>query len=293
MSALQITAIVLCFTIPLLGWALLFRQSYRFYRLFQTGAPDPTRNDHPATRVWTVLREFLGHTRLARLPIVAIAHWFTALGFFLLFATLVNAFFQLIWADFRLPIVGGFVPFEWLIELFAGIGFIGICVLIWIRQRNHPRSAEGAAGRRSRFFGSVWWQAYYVEFTIFAVMLCIMVLRTLEARLVQIDHPTESLVLHFPLSGWGAQWLWQGADKGTVEQLIYLVAMLKILVSFAWMITISLSPTMGVAWHRFLAFVNIWFKRARLRAHLARCRPADDGRRQAVRHGGHGGPRRG
>ena len=97
------------------------------------------------------------------------------------------------------------------------------------RQRNHPRSAEGTAGRRSRFFGSVWWQAYYVEFTIFVVMLCIMVLRTLEARLVQIDHPTESLVLHFPLSGWGAQWLWQGADKGTVEQLIYLVAMIKIL----------------------------------------------------------------
>ena len=37
--------------------------------------------------------------------------------------------------------------------------------------------------------------------------------------------------------------------------------MLKILVSFAWMITISLTPTMGVAWHRFLAFVNIYFKR--------------------------------
>ena len=27
------------------------------------------------------------------------------------------------------------------------------------------------------------------------------------------------------------------------------------------MITISLQPTMGVAWHRFLAFFNIWFKR--------------------------------
>jgi len=30
MSALQITAIVLCFTIPLLGWILLFRQVFRF-----------------------------------------------------------------------------------------------------------------------------------------------------------------------------------------------------------------------------------------------------------------------
>ena len=55
--------------------------------------------------------------------------------------------------------------------------------------------------------------------------------------------------------------MYKRQDKGTVEQLIYLVAMLKILVSFAWMITISLTPTMGVAWQRFLAFVNIYFKR--------------------------------
>ena len=37
--------------------------------------------------------------------------------------------------------------------------------------------------------------------------------------------------------------------------------MLKIVISFAWMITISLNLTMGVAWHRFLAFFNIWFRR--------------------------------
>jgi len=37
--------------------------------------------------------------------------------------------------------------------------------------------------------------------------------------------------------------------------------MVKILISFAWMITISLNATMGVAWHRFTAWPNIWFKR--------------------------------
>ena len=39
------------------------------------------------------------------------------------------------------------------------------------------------------------------------------------------------------------------------------MAAVKILISVAWLITISLQPTMGVAWHRFLAFFNIWFKR--------------------------------
>ncbi|MEI2766565.1 MAG: (Fe-S)-binding protein [Dermatophilaceae bacterium] len=260
MSPLQIVAITLCFTIPLLGWILLFRQVVRFTRVFRSGQPDASRRDEPAARTWTLAKEFLGHTRLSRLPIVSIAHWFTALGFLILFATLVNAFFQLIWADFRLPVLGHFAPFEWVIELFAGFGFVAICVLIVIRQLNHPRKAAGVAGRRSRFFGSVWWQAYYVEFTIFTVMLCIMLLRTLEARLVQITSPAESLVVHFPLSGWGTV-LWQWLDLEGVKQAIYLVAMVKILVSFAWMITVSLQPTMGVAWHRFLAFFNIWFKR--------------------------------
>ncbi len=260
MSALQITTIALCFTIPLLGWALLFRQVGRFAKVFRMGQPDSSRTDNPTARTWTVVKEFLGHTRMARLPLVAIAHWFTALGFFLLFATLVNAFFQLIWADFRLPVVGHFPPFEWLIEVFAVFGFIGIVVLILVRQLNHPRSADGEKGRRSRFFGSTWWQAYYVEFTIFVVMLCIISLRTQEAALIEKIEPGTNIALHFPLTGW-ARGIWGGLSEQWLRESIYVVAAVKILVSFAWMITVSLQPTMGVAWHRFLAFVNIWFKR--------------------------------
>ena len=259
MSALQIIGIALCFTIPLVGWALLFKQVWRFSALYRAGQP-ASRTDNPTARTWTLVKEFLGHTRMSRLPVVAIAHWFTALSFLILFSTLVNAFFQLIWADFRLPIIGHFPPFEWLVEVFAWGGLIGIVALIVIRQLNHPRTAAGEAGRRSRFFGSVWWQAYYVEFTILAVTICILLLRTLEAAMLRLTHPEESIALHFPLTGWLAQ-IWEGLSLDTQENLVYVVATVKILVSFAWMITISLQPTMGVAWHRFLAFPNIWFKR--------------------------------
>ncbi len=259
MSPLQVVAIALCFTIPLAGWALLFRQVARFTQLYRAGAP-VNRTDNPMGRTLTLAREFLGHTRMARLPIVAVAHWFTALSFLVLFATLVNAFFQLIWAEFRLPLIGHFPPFEWLIELFAWTGFVGIIVLIVIRQIAHPRSAAGEHGRRSRFFGSVWWQAYYVEFTILAVTTCIVLLRTLEAALIELIEPGTNLALHFPLTGW-ARGLWDGFSEEGLRNWIYLVAMVKILISFAWMITVALQPTMGVAWHRFLAFFNIWFKR--------------------------------
>ncbi len=260
LGPIQIVALVLCFVIPLIGWALLFRQVTRFVQHYKLGQKDSSRTNEPAKRTWTLLKEFFGHTRMSRLPVVAIAHWFTALSFFVLFATLVNAFFQLVQPDYRLPIIGHFPPFEWLIEFFAWTGLIGILVLIAIRQKNHPRSAAGADGRRSRFFGSVWWQAYYVEFTILAVCFCILLLRTLEAAIVKLHEPGTSLALHFPLTGW-LSGIWSGLSLSGLAQWVYLVAMVKILVSFAWMITISLQPTMGVAWHRFLAFPNIWFKR--------------------------------
>jgi len=260
LGPLQIVALVLCFVIPLVGWALLFRQIGRFVALYRLGQADGSRTGDPGARTWTVAKEFFGHTRMSRLPVVAAAHWFTALSFFVLFATLVNAFFQLVQPDYRLPVIGHFAPFEWVIEFFAWTGLIGILVLIVIRQRNHPRSAAGEAGRRSRFFGSTWWQAYYVEFTILAVCFCILVLRTLEAAIVKLHEPATSLGLHFPLTGW-LSGIWSGLSLPTLANWVYLVAMIKILVSFAWMITISLQPTMGVAWHRFLAFPNIWFKR--------------------------------
>ena len=40
-----------------------------------------------------------------------------------------------------------------------------------------------------------------------------------------------------------------------------MVAFIKIVISLAWLITISRVLNMGVAWHRFSAFFNIYFKR--------------------------------
>ncbi len=260
LGAVQVVAIVLCTVVPLIGWALLFRQAGRFVALYRMGQPDATRTNEPWARSWTLAKEFLGHTRMSRLKVVAAAHWFTALAFIILFTTLVNAFFQLVQPDYRLPVIGHFAPFEWVVELFAWAGLVGIVVLMLVRQKEHPRSAAGEGGRRSRFFGSTFWHAYYVELTIFFVTICIVLLRALEAAMVQRLEPETSLALHFPLTGWMAGF-WSGASLPTLATWVYVVATVKILISFAWMITIALQPTMGVAWHRFLAFPNIWFKR--------------------------------
>jgi Fe-S oxidoreductase len=260
MSALQVVALVVCLGVTAVAVALFARTIGGFVRVFGLGQPDGSRRGEPGSRTATLVREFLGHTRMARLPVVAVAHWFTMIGFGVLFFTLVNAFGQLLDPEFVLPVIGHFFLYEWITDLFAFAGFFAILVLMAVRQRNHPRSAPGEGGRRSRFFGSTFWQAYYVELTILGVTICIGFLRAFEWTLSRLQGTGYDTALHFPLTGWIGNFF-TGLSTGTIENLVVIVAAVKILISFAWMITIALVPTMGVAWHRFLAFPNIWFKR--------------------------------
>jgi Fe-S oxidoreductase len=258
MSALQIVAVVVCLVVTLTAIALFVRVIRQFLAVFGLGQPDPTRTDEPGTRTVTLVREFLGHTRMSRLPVVAAAHWVTMIGFGVLFFTLVNAFGQLVDPEFRLPLIGHFFLYEWVTDFFAFAGFFGILTLISIRQWIHPRGQ--AQPRRSRFFGSTFWQAYFVEFVILGVTICIGLLRALEWTLARQLGTGQDTALHFPLTGWIGN-LFLDLPTSTVKNLIVIVAAVKIVISFTWMIVISLTPTMGVAWHRFLAFFNIWFKR--------------------------------
>ncbi|MEP7368954.1 MAG: heterodisulfide reductase-related iron-sulfur binding cluster, partial [Dermatophilaceae bacterium] len=256
MSALQIVALVVCLVVTVVAVALFAQMIARFIATFQIGQDDRTRSNEPATRTMTLVREVLGHTRMSRLPIVGAAHWFVMVSFGLLFLTLVTAYGQLFDPNFALPLIGRFFPYEWATELIAWASLVGIVVLISIRQRNHPRSL----GRRSRFFASTFWQAYYVELTILGVVILVLTLRGIEYALGVANNEWWANSLHFPLSFFIGK-AFSGLSIGALEALTFVVAALKILISLAWVITVSVQPTMGVAWHRFLAFFNIWFKR--------------------------------
>jgi Fe-S oxidoreductase len=128
---------------------------------------------------------------------------------------------------------------------------VSIVVLILIRLLNLP----ALRGRRSRFFGSRMWQAYFVEGVIVGIGVCILTLRGLEYALA--NEPSRE---HYPLTYFIGAWF-SDLSTATLVNLIYLVAMTKIVISFTWMIVLALNATMGVAWHRFTAWPNIWFKR--------------------------------
>ncbi|PBC97423.1 Fe-S oxidoreductase [Streptomyces sp. Ag82_O1-15] len=251
---MQLAAIIVSLVLAVVGVALFSRaiaQIYRFVRLGQD-VPAGTRTDDWTARTVTVVREFLGHTRMNRWGVVGVAHWFVAVGFFSLVATLVNAFGQLFLADWTLPIIGHWLPYEIFVEFIGLMTTLGILTLIVIRQLSRP----DRPGRKSRFAGSNAGQAYFVESVILIIGLAIMTLRGLEGALADVHGYEAAYFASYPIVA-----AFKGTSVGTLQNLIYLTAMIKIGTSFIWMITVSLKTDMGVAWHRFLAFPNIWFKR--------------------------------
>src|SRR6478735_2870321 len=188
MSALQIVAVVVCLGVTAVAVALFAKTVNHFLATFRLGQPED-RGDDKGARTRTLLREFLGHTRMSRLPVVAIAHWFTMVSFGVLFFTLINAFGQLFQPEFVLPLIGHFFLYEWVTDFFAFAGFISIVVLMAIRQKNHPRSAAGEDGRRSPILiGHFFLYEWVTDFFAFAGFISIVVLMAIRQK----NHPRSA-----------------------------------------------------------------------------------------------------
>ncbi|GHF44468.1 Fe-S oxidoreductase [Streptomyces mashuensis] len=251
---MQLAAIIVSLVLIAVGVALFGRALLQLYRFMRLGQPVPagSRTDDPAQRTVTVVKEFLGHTRMNKWGVVGVAHWFVAVGFFSLLLTIVNAIGQLFKADWILPVIGDWAPYNVFVEFLGTMTALGILTLIVVRQLSKP----GRAGRKSRFAGSNFGQAYFVEAVILIVGVCIFMLHALEGAQHHVDGYEASFFISYPVVSW-----LEGMDVSTLQNLTYFFAGLKIATSFIWMITVSLKTDMGVAWHRFLAFPNIWFKR--------------------------------
>ncbi|MFF2654615.1 (Fe-S)-binding protein [Streptomyces sp. NPDC058045] len=250
---MQIAAIVVSLVVSVAGVALATRASVYLYRFMRTGQPVPagSRTNAPAQRSATLVREFLGHTRMTQWRLVGFAHWFVAIGFYTLLLSLVSAYGELFNPHFSLPLVGHWVVYEVYTELLGALIALGCATMLVIRMLSRPSKP----GRKSRFAGSTSWQGYYVGFTIVGIGLCIVMLRALGGALDPSGYGVRHLV-SYPISN-GLE----GLSTHTLENLVYLFAGLKVTLSLAWACTIGLNPSMGVAWHRFLGFPNIWFKR--------------------------------
>jgi Fe-S oxidoreductase len=227
-------------------------RSLELYRRIKAGQPDPTRGNNKTQRFALMVREVLTHAKMLNFTGSGIAHWFVMIGFVSLFGTLLTAYGQIIDPHFVLPVIGHIAPYNFFVELITWLTGISIVALIAIRQVTRFTNK----GRASRFFGSGSWKAYFVEATILAIVFCVIALRGLEGALLGYSGNPWDFALSKP-----AVRVFDDLDSTTLEQWIVIIASLKIIISMTWFIVIAANLTMGIAWHRFLAPFNIFFKR--------------------------------
>ncbi|MEJ6760585.1 MAG: (Fe-S)-binding protein [Candidatus Planktophila sp.] len=237
------------YLITLFALVLLTVRVRQLVAIYKKQQPDPTRSGNKSARLANMFKEVLGHTKMLNFTGTGIAHWFVMIGFGALFGTLITAYGQVISPDFALPIIGHFVGYELFAEVIAALTGISIVTLIGIRQVTRFRKSN-------RFSGSGMGKAYYIEATILAVVFAVFALRGLEGALAG----ESEWNWHYAIS-WPAVLAFNSLSTAAIQNAIVIVATVKIVVSMAWFIVIASNLTMGIAWHRFLAFFNIYYKR--------------------------------
>ncbi|MDT5033912.1 MAG: hypothetical protein QOC94_4083, partial [Actinoplanes sp.] len=245
MGTVQIVATVLAGIVTLVAVVLAGRAVLTLTRVIRLGQSDPARFGDKGIRTRTMLRETLGHTRMLQWGMVGAAHWFVMVSFMILVLLVIEAYFEVVDPAGGLPIIGHWVGYGLGTEIVGVLGLAGIIVLITVRQITRRT-------RLSRFTGSTMWQAYFVEAVILGVLVCGFLIRGFKVANDTFEFPVWAT----PVSHLVGAALPAAADGPTW------VALVKLGISMGWLIVIGLNVTMGVAWHRFLAFFNIFFKRS-------------------------------
>ncbi|WP_273168620.1 (Fe-S)-binding protein, partial [Actinomyces israelii] len=269
-----ICAVVVALT-TVVGVAVFARACCTIVARMRVGRPVARERLHPVgRRLVRMLAEVVGHTAFRGRPWIRAAHWLVMVSFPLLFLTLVTGYGQVLARPtWGLPWLGHQAWWAWVVEVTAWLSTAGILHLIVVRRRKTRRAAappfpdaEEGAGRprTSRFAGSSAAQAHFVEAVVAGVVACVLVLRMLEhARLAVSDDGAERALAgwtHFPLTAWSGPLLEPLGATG-LAIAITVVATIKVVISMSWFVVVGLQPSMGVAWHRFLAFVNLYARR--------------------------------
>jgi Fe-S oxidoreductase len=243
----QVVTTVLAAAITAVAVWLAVRAVRRMVAVIRLGQPDPTRSGEPGLRTRNMLAETFGHTRMLRWSVVGAAHWFVMIGFIVLSLLVLEAYFEVVSPTAGLPLLSGLAIWGLATEWISILGTLGILVLIATRVSNRPSRPGG----RSRFTGSTMWQGYFVEAVVLVVLILGMLIRGFQVATDHFAYPVWAAPVSHALGAVLPDW----------PAAISIVALVKISVSMTWLIVISLNVTMGVAWHRFTAFFNIFFKR--------------------------------
>ncbi|MFD7848098.1 heterodisulfide reductase-related iron-sulfur binding cluster, partial [Nocardia sp. NPDC059764] len=246
MNALTVTLGTIGAVFTVFCWASFIGGTRNIVRTVMVGqsAPDRWRPFFP--RFKTMFVEFLAHTRMNKFRTVGWAHWLVMIGFLAGFILWFEAYGQTFDPEFHWPIIGSWGIYH-LVDEFLGIGtVIGIIVLIVIRQLNHPR----VPARLSRFSGSKFAPAYVIESIVLVEGLGMVFVKAGKIATYHESHTwsdffTEQVAKLLPES----------------IAMVSVFAFIKLISGATFLLLVGRNVTWGVAWHRFAAFPNIYFKR--------------------------------
>ncbi|MEV6770602.1 (Fe-S)-binding protein [Nocardia sp. NPDC051030] len=246
MNALTVTLGTIGAVFTVFCWASFIGGVRNIARTIMVGqsAPDRWRPFFP--RIKTMLVEFLAHTRMNKFRTVGWAHWLVMIGFLAGFILWFEAYGQTFDPEFHWPIIGSWGIYH-LVDEILGIGtVVGILTLIAIRQLNHPRVPE----RLSRFSGSKFAPAYVIE------------------SIVLVEGLGMVFVKAGKIATYGESHTWSDFFTEQVAKLlpesiamVSIFAFIKLCSGALFLLLVGRNVTWGVAWHRFSAFPNIYFKR--------------------------------
>ena len=251
MSPVTITLGIIGLVVSIFCWGSFVLGVVQMVRTILIGQKDGMSRFTPFfPRLGTLIKEFLAHTRMVRIKTVGFAHWFVMVGFLLGFVIWFESYIVVFNPHAGWPWLSGTGFYHFLEEL-LGLGtMIGILVLIAIRQRNNPNRTAGL----SRFTGSNQAAAYFIETVVFLEGFGIFMVKAGKLAL----QSAEGESFH-----WATDWL--TGPLSTVlpssEVMVSIFAFIKLLSGLIWAYVVGRNITWGVAWHRFAAFFNIYFKR--------------------------------
>ncbi|WP_433681395.1 heterodisulfide reductase-related iron-sulfur binding cluster [Nocardia sp. CA-119907] len=246
MNALTLTLGTIGVAFSLLGWASFVGGVGKMTRAIMIGQPAPDRWRPFFPRLKTMIVEFLAHTRMNKFRTVGWAHWLVMIGFLGGFILYFEAYGQTFDPEFHWPILGSWGIYHLWDEL-LGIGtVIGILVLIAIRQLNHPRVPE----RLSRFSGSQFGPAYVIEAIVFLEGIGMVMVKA--GKIATYGHS----------EAWTDFFTMQVAKLlPSSVAMVAVFAFIKMVSGSTFLLLVGRNINWGVAWHRFAAFFNIYFKR--------------------------------
>ncbi|MGB2718936.1 MAG: (Fe-S)-binding protein [Rhodococcus sp. (in: high G+C Gram-positive bacteria)] len=227
-------------------WYIFVRGALRMVGIVRLGQPAPDRWRPIVPRFKQMVIEFVAHTKMVKFRTVGWAHWLVMFGFLGGAVVAMEANIQTFNPEGHWPVFGDWAVYHLMDEV-LGLGtVIGIVVLIVIRQLNHPRNPDS----QSRFAGSNFKAAYFVEAIVLIEGLGMILVKAGKIATYGHANPytdffTMQVAKLLPAS----------------PEMVSAFAFVKLMSAMVWLYVVGSRINWGVAWHRFTAFPNIYFKR--------------------------------